>query len=193
MSSSANWVDGVLLACLAVSAILAFFRGLVREVLGIGAWAGALLAAFYEYTHDRLLPYIAPHVEPPWLAEALAAGAVFLAVLLVLMVIIHWIANRVQGSVLGGLDRTLGIAFGLARGAFLVVLAYIVTVVYIMPQPDRWPEPVRESRALPVVADAAAWLIERLPAEFRPRLPDQPGRPAPSQEELLRPPPRNRT
>ncbi len=192
MSSSFNWVDGVLLAVMAVSAILAFFRGLVREVLGIGAWAGALLAAFYEYTHKQLTAEIAPHVDPPWLAEALGAGAVFLVVLIVLMVIIHWIANQVQGSMLGGVDRTLGIGFGLARGAILAVLTYIVMVVWVAPVPDRWPEPVRQSRSLPVVADGAAWLVQRLPEEFRPRLPDQPGRPAPTQEELLRPPPRNR-
>jgi len=191
MTSSANWVDGVLLAVIAVSAILAFFRGFVREVLGIGAWSGALLAAFYEYTNKQLLPHVAPHVEPPWLAEALSTGAVFLVVLIILMVIIHWIANQVQGSVLGGLDRTLGIVFGLARGAILIVVAYIVAGVFL-PMTERWPEPVRQSRSLPVIADGAAWLIGQLPQEFRPRLPDQNGRPAPSQDELLRPPARNR-
>ena len=36
-------------------------------------------------------------------------------------------------------------------------------------------------------------LQEQIPAEFRPRLPDQNGRQGPSQEELLRPPARNRT
>lgn len=189
MTSSANWVDGVLLAVIAVSAILAFFRGFVREVLGIGAWAGALLAAFLARPH--VFPHVAPHVEPPWLADALGAGAVFLAVLIVLMVIIAWISNQVQGSALGGLDRTLGIVFGLGRGAFLIVLAYIVAGVFL-PMTDRWPDPVRQARSLPVVADAAAWLVEQLPPEFRPKLPDRDGRQGPSQEELLRPPARNR-
>lgn len=190
MTSSANWVDGVFLAVIAVSAILAFFRGFVREVLGIGAWAGALVAALLARPH--VLPYVAPYVDPPWLADALGAGGVFLAVLIVLMVIIHWIANQVQGSVLGGLDRTLGLFFGIARGAILLVVAYIVAGVFL-PMTDRWPEPVRLSRSLPIVADGAAWLVEQLPAEFRPKLPDRNGRPAPSQEELLRPPAGNRT
>jgi membrane protein required for colicin V production len=161
-------------------------------VLGIGAWAGALVAAFYEYSTKNLLPYVSPYVETPWLAEALSAGAVFLVVLILLMVIVAWISNQVQGSVLGGLDRTLGILFGLARGAFLILLAYIVAGVFL-PMTERWPEPVRQSRALPVVAEGAAWLVEQIPAEFRPKLPDQNGRQGPSQEELLRPPARNRT
>ena len=190
MTSSANWVDGVLLAVLVVSAILAFLRGFVREVLSIGAWAGALIVALVARPH--VFPLVSPYVDPPWVADALGAGGVFLVALILLMVIAHWIANQVQGSVLGGLDRTLGIVFGLARGAFVVVLAYIVAGVFL-PMTDRWPEPVREARALPVVAEAASWLIERLPVEFRPRLPDPPGRPTPSQDELLRPPARSRT
>jgi membrane protein required for colicin V production len=37
-----TWVDGVVLAVLLISAGLAYFRGLVREVLGVGAWVGAV-------------------------------------------------------------------------------------------------------------------------------------------------------
>ena len=35
-----NWVDIIVLAVIAVSAVLAFMRGFVREVMGIGAWVG---------------------------------------------------------------------------------------------------------------------------------------------------------
>ena len=40
-----SWVDFVVVGVLGVSALLAFMRGLVREVLGVGAWLGAPLAA----------------------------------------------------------------------------------------------------------------------------------------------------
>ena len=36
-----TWVDGVFAAVVLVSALVAFFRGLVREVLSLGAWVGA--------------------------------------------------------------------------------------------------------------------------------------------------------
>jgi membrane protein required for colicin V production len=184
-----TWVDGVILAVLAVSAILAFFRGLVREVLGVGAWIGAILAAFVAL--PAVAPLIAPHVEPPWLVDALAVGGVFLVVLLLLKLVIAWIANRVQSSVLGSLDRALGLVFGLARGAFIAVLAYIVAGLFL-PAVERWPEAVRDARALPLVAEGAGWLVAQLPEEFRPRLPEPPDRPAPSMDQLLRPPARSR-
>jgi uncharacterized membrane protein required for colicin V production len=36
---------------------------------------------------------------------------------------INAVADRVQDSPLGGIDRVLGLVFGAARGAFLLVVA----------------------------------------------------------------------
>jgi membrane protein required for colicin V production len=185
-----TWVDGVVLAVLLLSAGLAYVRGAVREVLGIGAWVGAVIAAVL------LEPVVKPladrYVQPEWLATGIAIGAVFLLVLVVLKILIHWVAGKVQRSALGGVDRALGLVFGLARGAFVVVLAYIVGGL-AMPAADRWPEEVRQARSLPLAADGAQWLVERLPADFRPRLPEGAGRQDPSMDQLLRPPARSRT
>ena len=168
-----TWVDAVVLAVLAVSALLAFMRGLVQEVLGVGAWIGAALVAL------ALRPTVAPllhgTVEPAWLADALAAGGVFLVVLVVLKIIISFIARFVQDLVLGGTDRALGLLFGIARGAFLVILAYILGGM-VLPAADRWPEAVRDARMLPLVVDGAHWIVAQLPPEYRPRVAARPAR-----------------
>lgn len=184
-----TWVDGVLIGVVVVSALHALLRGLVREALGVGAWIGAGLAALALLPHVR--PMVSPHVEQPYLVDAVAAGGVFLVVLVILKIIISWIAGIVQASVLSGLDRALGLLFGIARGVFLVLLAYIVGTL-LLPAPDRWPEPVREARLLPHVAEAAARLVPLVPDAYRPSLPELPGRPVPSVEDLLRPPARMR-
>jgi membrane protein required for colicin V production len=185
-----TWVDGVVLAVLLVSAGLAFFRGLVREVLGVGAWAGAVVLGIYA--EPQVQPLIAPHVEPPWLASGLAVGGVFLVVLIFLKLIIAWLSGHVRRSVLGGVDRALGMVFGLARGAFVVVAAYIVAGLGL-PAADKWPEPVRNARALPYAADGARWLVAQLPEDLRPRLPEGAERSEPTMDQLLRPPARGRT
>jgi membrane protein required for colicin V production len=190
MPATMTWVDGVVLAVLAVSAVLAFLRGLVQEVLGVGAWIGA--AAVALILRPTVAPWLHGTVEPAWLADALAAGAVFLIVLILLKVIIAAIARLVQNSVLGGTDRALGLVFGVARGAFLVVLAYILGGM-VLPATERWPDPVREARALPLVIEGAHWLVAQLPTEYRPRVAAPPARPGPTQEDFERPPARNRT
>ncbi|MGG5811997.1 CvpA family protein [Falsiroseomonas sp. CW058] len=184
-----TWVDGVVLAVLLVSAGLAYFRGAVREVLGIGAWAGAVVLAILA--EPAAQPLAAQYVQPPWLATGIAVGAVFLVVLVVLKILIAWLAGRVQRSALGGVDRALGLVFGLARGAFIVVLAYIVGGL-VMPAADHWPEPVRQARSLPLAADGARWLVDRLPADFRPRLAEGAVSRDPSMDQLLRPAARSR-
>jgi len=185
-----TWVDGVVLAVLAVSAVVAFFRGLVHEVLGVGAWIGAVFAALVW--RDDFAPLLEGSVDAPWVAEALAAAGVFLVVLILLKLIISAIARRVQDSVLGSVDRALGLVFGLARGAFLVVLAYILAGM-VLPTAERWPEAVRNARSLPLVVDGAGWLIAQLPPGIRPRVAEPPPPPAPTFEDLMRPPARNRT
>lgn len=178
-----TWVDLVVLAVLALSAVLAFMRGLVREVLGVGAWVGALAAGAWG----------APKARPefdhwfgasPW-AYPINFVVIFLIVLLILMLIARGIGRVVYDSPLGGLDRTLGLVFGLLRGAALVVLAYIIAGLVI--PVERWPEPVKAARFLSVTYEGARWAIDQLPEKFRPGKLDAPppGRNA-TAEALLR-------
>jgi membrane protein required for colicin V production len=162
-----TWVDIVVLAVLAISGLLAFMRGFVREVLGVGSWVGAIVVAIWGFPAAR------PRFEvwlagSPDLVNPATFGALFIVTLIVLMAVSHWIGAVVRGSVLGGLDRTLGLLFGLVRGAALVVFAYIAAGV-VLPI-DRWPPQVLEARAMPLAYEGAAWTVDRLPAEYRPHL-----------------------
>ena len=136
-----TWVDFVVLAVLAVSALLAFVRGLVREVLGLAAYIGAIFAGVWA------LPRIRPQFQTwlghsPWV-DPVAFAVVFVITLIVLVLISRWISALVRASPIGGLDRTLGLVFGLLRGAALAIIAYIGAgmVVPVV----RWPEPVLQS------------------------------------------------
>ncbi|HEY8614139.1 MAG TPA: CvpA family protein [Roseomonas sp.] len=184
-----TWVDAVFLAVIAISGIIGYMRGLVREVLGVGAWVGAIFFAFYMLNGTRVL--FAGLFPAEWMADVAALGAVFVVTLIILKIIIALIARRVQNSVLGGVDRALGVVFGLGRGVIVILVTYIAAGAFV-PNMEIWPAPVRQARFMPVIADGAAWLNARLPAQYRPRLPDPPTGRAPTAEELLRPPARNR-
>lgn len=184
-----NWVDAALIAVVVISAAVTYFRGLVREVLSLGAWAGAAFAALLA--REPLRPHLSQWLEPPILADAVGAGTVFLVVLLILKIITNMIADRVQDSMLGGVDRVLGLAFGAVRGAFLLVLAYILAGMFA-PETEKWPAAVKAARGLPIVADAARRVIETLPEAYRPRLVESPGPGGPTVDDLLRPPARSR-
>jgi membrane protein required for colicin V production len=161
-----NWVDLAIAAVIAFSGVLAFMRGFVREVLGIGAWIGAVLFAWWAtpFVRERFHGWI----SNPDIADPVAAGAMFLVGLLFLSVVAGMIGAVVRGSVLSGLDRSFGAVFGVARGTALVVFAYIVAGVIVVA--DKWPEPVLQARTLPYVYQGAAWVVQQIPADYRPIL-----------------------
>lgn len=165
-----NWVDAVVIAVLVVSALLAAARGFVREMLGAAAWVGAGYVTYR--TRPFVEPWVQGRIKDPSIAIPLGAIVVFLVVLIVLSVIAGWIARHVRRSAAGGLDRTLGLVFGAARGWALVVAAYIVAGL-ILPI-ERWPEPVLHSRSICVAYRGAKWAVSKVPEEYSPHLPERP-------------------
>ena len=77
-----NWVDLTIIGVIAISALLAFMRGLVREVLSIGSWIGAGFFAVwaFPFVQDRFRSWL---VNPD-IADPAAFGAMFVLALLVL-------------------------------------------------------------------------------------------------------------
>jgi membrane protein required for colicin V production len=151
--------DLIIIAILALSALLAFMRGFVREVLSIGAWVGAALATIYGF--PILQPYARKYIEVALFADIAAGVAIFVLALIVLTVLSHALSRNVRSSALGAVDRSLGLLFGLVRGAVLVCLAYLV-MAWAIPQEDR-PVWVAEARTLPLVQQGAGLLLKILP------------------------------
>ncbi len=165
-----NWVDSVVLLIVVVSALVAFARGFVAEALGIGAWVGAYFIA--ALGAGFAIPTMRGWLGSPDIADPAAYGAVFLVALLLLSVITGMIGSAVRTSLLGGVDRTLGMVFGIIRGLVIVAAIY-VAATFVVPT-DKWPDAVVESRSLPHIYDLANWMAQKLPAEFRPHVPRPP-------------------
>ncbi len=183
-----TWVDLVVLGVLLASAALSFMRGLVREVLGIGAWVGAVVIAVKALPMSR--EFAARWIqEPAWLDPIGFLGA-FLLALIVLSIIARLIGRVVRGSVLGGIDRSLGILFGLARGAVLVILAYILGGFAVAV--EQWPDPVLKARSLEFAYQGADWLAHQVPEEYRPQVRPPPGGREATADMLMRTTPQGR-
>lgn len=180
-----NWVDLVVIAVVIVSGLLALMRGLVRELLGIAAWVGAVAAAAWAF--PIVQPSFRQWIGNPELADPAAFLAVFVLALIVLSIVASLLGGVVRDSALGGVDRTLGMVFGLLRGAVIVIAAYIGLGMVMAP--DRWPEPLMQARTLPYAYAGAVWTVRLLPADYRPAVRPPPGAAALKSEELLQPQP----
>lgn len=183
-----NWVDVIVVAVLALSALLALVRGFVREVLGVGAWVGAALFAFNSV--DLVREQFHQWLGGAEFGDPAAWIAMFLVALIVLSIIAGMLGRLVRASGLGGIDQTIGVVYGLARGAALLVAAY-VAAGYVLP-PERWPPPVQQAMSLPYVYRGAEWVADLLPDKYRPPIKPLPEGLVPAASDLLQTSPQGR-
>ncbi|MDF2232013.1 CvpA family protein [Albimonas sp. CAU 1670] len=159
-------VDGVVLAVLALSGILAWSRGLTREALAIAGWVVAAIVALYA------APFLEPLLQEIPVAGEILAGActlsklaafsvAFAIVLILLSIFTPLFSSAVQDSILGPVDKALGFVFGVARGVLLVAVVYIV-YDQVVPPADRLAM-VDQSRSVAMISEAATLISERLP------------------------------
>ncbi len=143
--------DLAVVGILLVSAVLAFARGFVHEVLSMVAWIGAGFAVIFGLPYAR--PLAREMISLPLLADVAAGGVIFIVALLILSLLTRAISRRVQDSALNAVDRSLGFVFGLFRGALLVCLAYI-PLAWLMSPGDQ-PAWLRDARTRPLVEQGA--------------------------------------
>jgi membrane protein required for colicin V production len=154
-----NALDLVVLGVIALSAIFAFARGFVREALSIVAWVGAAAITYLGFSH--VYAAVARLVATPLLADLIAGAGQFVISLIVLTILTSYVARFVQSSALSPIDRTLGLIFGVARGAVLVSLAYLVFDISL-PLNDR-PVWVNQAKSQPFLVQGADMLRSVLP------------------------------
>jgi membrane protein required for colicin V production len=160
-----NVLDIIVIVVIALSALLAFARGFVKEALSILSWVGAAAATVYGLRYVR--PYADQLISSPMIASAVASIAIFVVSLIVISIVTSAIARRVKSSSLSALDRSLGFLFGAARGIVLACLGVLV-ISWTIPEPD-WPGWMRDSKTRPYLANGADYLKSLVPAQTRAR------------------------
>ena len=159
-----NALDWIIAAILALSVLTAMARGFWLEVLSLaGAVVGYLVAA---WQYQRVAPWFLEYAKAPWVADAAAFLAVFVAVALLGGIAGHLARWVFQGAGLRWFDRLLGAAFGLLRGA-LVVTVLVMALTAFQPSARL----LAGSRLGPyflVFGQGASWLApERVREGFR--------------------------
>ena len=158
-----NPLDLAVVGVVGLSAIFAFARGFVREALSIVAWLGA--GAITLYGFNLVYGLVDPKVHNPLLSQVIAGFGLFIVSLIVLTILTGIVARLVHATGLSPIDRTLGFIFGLARGVFLVCLAYLLLDISVQPS-DR-PEWIREAKSGPYLHEGADVMRGFLPESLK--------------------------
>ena len=154
------WIDVVILALIALSAILSLFRGFVREAVALATWLIALWVAMAFY--EDLATILSQWITVPSAQKITAFAILFICVLL-LGAIINFLAGKlVDKTGLTGTDKLLGVAFGVARGGVIVAILVLLAGLTPLPQDPWW----QESQFIGYFQELAIWLRSYLPTEI---------------------------
>lgn len=154
-------LDTLVIIAILGSAVLGFMRGFVTEVLSLVAWVGIVIAL--KLFHAPLAAVIAPTVGTVGgsavMAFAVIAGLAYFAGRL----IANAVGARTRTSILGPLDRALGLGFGGLKGLIFVSLAFLLVSLVIDTMGggrSQRPEWMTKSRTYPVLDATSAKIAD---------------------------------
>ncbi|WP_439534181.1 CvpA family protein [Polymorphobacter sp.] len=152
--------DVVVLALVALTGIMGLARGFVGELVSLGAWVAGVLAVRFFHVEAKALAQTM--VTDETAAAALALVGLFVGAFLLVRIVGGMVSQTTRASVVGPIDRLLGLGFGLAKGVVAAVLLFLLANMAVemmgpQPSPQLW---LKEARTAPVLAILSRALVD---------------------------------
>ena len=158
-----NNMDIAILVIVGISALIALGRGLVKEVLSIFGWV--LAGAAVIYLLPVLNPFTLKYIESGWMAGIATAAFILIVFMIVWIYATAGVVGKIRTSKLSGLDRLLGLFFGIVRAFLLIVLMYIL-ISWMMPVKSQ-PDLLRKSKYFQIAGNFAEPIEKLIPQSAR--------------------------
>lgn len=164
-----NGLDIAIIVIVLISALIALNRGLIKEVLSIIGWFLAVAAVVF------LLPVVQPFAEEYIDSELMAIVSSAFAILIIFFILWIYLSSviigKIRASKLSGMDRLLGLFFGILR-AFLLIILLNILAGWVIP-PENQPEMMKESKYFQLAGSFAKPIEELIPEATRDKLHQQ--------------------
>lgn len=153
------WIDWVILAVIALSAVISVVRGFFREAISLTGWILAIWLGL-AFSGD-IAALLSSLISAPSVRIVMAFSMVLVFVLMLTALAIYLSTLMVKKSGLTGADRVLGVAFGVARGAVIVGILVLLAGLTALPRDPWW----RESAFVPYFERLAVHIRDMLPSD----------------------------
>jgi membrane protein required for colicin V production len=160
LEANVNMLDAIIIGVFALSVLVGFLRGFMREVLSLGAWVAAGAVTLYAFPH--VAEWLKPKIGHEMVASGIAALGTYVSTLIGLSVLNMMLLRYVKaGSDVGMVDNALGLAFGALRGAFIISLGFLLLTAVM--DKDHYPEWVETAWTKPYAEEGAHALAKLAP------------------------------
>lgn len=158
-------LDMMVLLSLGTGAIFGVMRGFVSEVFSLGAWIVGIAAV--RLFHTPTAAWLAAPVGNAGGASVLALALVFGICFFAVRIVGAQLGRSAKASVLGPVDRALGMGFGILKGLLATTLVFLLmTLVFDTINGGRAPRPdwMTKSHSYGLLRASSAALVEAVEA-----------------------------
>ena len=141
-------VDIAIIIVIVISLLIGVFRGFIREILSLFSWLSALWLA-YTYASMGAV-YLEPYVDQPPLRAVAAFAGIFIAALISFSIISYLIYKLLAIAGVSGVDKSLGMLFGLLRGIVIVALLILAAAFMDFTSQPWWQDSLLVNHFIPV-------------------------------------------
>jgi len=154
-------LDIVVLLLVGGGAVLGLWRGFVTEVLSLFAWVAAIFAL--KFAHAPAAAALGGVIGTASGAAVLAFAIIFLVVFVAGKLVARSLGQRTRTSILGPIDRVLGMGFGALKGligaTLLFLLANLATDTLYGSRSAR-PDWMRASQTFPLLNASSRAIVD---------------------------------
>ena len=168
-----TWIDFIIIAIFLLSTIMAFFKGFVSSFISLITWIAAIglaltladqLAMLLPESMDTLSLPLGDRDYGSSVRVSVAFMLIFMGVLIVGGLVNFVLGQIMKAQNLKGMDRALGILFGLIRASVIVVILIMLASAFTSIQESAaW----KHSLLISPFESAAQWTVGKLPEHYR--------------------------
>ena len=154
-------LDILVLLTVGLGAAFGFSRGFVSETISLGAWILAIVAV--KVAHAPVSALLVAPIGTTSGAAVLAFALIFGLTFLIVKTIGASLGKSTKASLLGPVDRLLGLGFGSLKGLIAATLVFLfVSLVYDTFHGGSGPRPpwMTESRTYPLLRASSASVVD---------------------------------
>jgi membrane protein required for colicin V production len=152
--------DIVVIILVALAALAGLARGFVGEVVSLLAWAAGILAVRFGFSLAK--PYALRFAGDDAGAAILTFVLLFLGAFIAVRVLGGQVSRGTKNSIIGPVDRVLGLGFGAAKGVLAAALLFLLTnLVFDTIDPgEPSPEWIAKAQTAPTLAMISKVLVD---------------------------------
>lgn len=150
--------DLIFLGIILLSAILALFRGAIAEIFSLGVWIISFIVLHrFSFLLDK---YIPDNISNPFIRSGIIFVSSFIIVAILMAIIKHLCTSIINGIGLGGLNRLLGMMFGIMRGILICAVLILIIEILKLDSQNSW----HKAKLYPVISPVLSFVTHSIPS-----------------------------